>query len=605
LENYWFALLHSKQADLKSVFKVVSLWFNNDQDEEVNQVLLELAKEVPSYKFVPLTYQISSRIGNGTRPFQKAIKQLVKRLCLDHPYHTLVQIFAIKNAKNVVGTNKGKSTYKKNLSEPTQMNRMQTAISILDDLKKENNEISELVQAMSQMVTAYIDLANADTSELQKKSVKDISFDAVKVKGSSRFDQCLRDRSSRGSRKTLPAVISNPPPVDPSASYPDVVRVQGFSSTFSVTESGIHRPKIILCRGTDGVEYRQLVKGEDDLRQDAVMEQVFSTVNSLLAENAETRKRKLHITTYNIVPLSPDSGVLEWVENTQPFGAYLTDARNRRSVGAHTRYYPDDYSHTQCRTVLKNATDKQAAFEDVCRHFHPAFRFFFLENFPDPYMWYNSRLNYTRSVAVSSIVGNVLGIGDRHANNILVHQKTAEVVHIDFGVTFEQGKILQTPETVPFRLTRDIIDGMGVTGTEGLFRRSCEKSMQVLRDNTESLLIILEVFMHDPLYKWMLSPLKARAKQKGEEGESLLSSHSESSRLSGEAGVPVGVTIGSSSDESDAARRVLTRIKQKLQGYEDPNGNAMSVKGQVKFLINEAQSTDNLCRLFVGWAPWL
>ena len=39
------------------------------------------------------------------------------------------------------------------------------------------------------------------------------------------------------------------------------------------------------------------------------------------------------------------------------------------------------------------------------------------------------------------------------------------------GVAFEQGKILPTPETVPFRLTRDIIDGMGVAGVEGAFRR--------------------------------------------------------------------------------------------------------------------------------------
>lgn len=39
------------------------------------------------------------------------------------------------------------------------------------------------------------------------------------------------------------------------------------------------------------------------------------------------------------------------------------------------------------------------------------------------------------------------------------------------GVAFEQGKILPTPETIPFRLTRDIVDGMGVTGVEGVFRR--------------------------------------------------------------------------------------------------------------------------------------
>ena len=49
--------------------------------------------------------------------------------------------------------------------------------------------------------------------------------------------------------------------------------------------------------------------------------------------------------------------------------------------------------------------------------------------------------------------------------------RTAEVVHIDFGIVFEQGKILQTPETVPFRLTRDMVDGLGITG--GSVARLC------------------------------------------------------------------------------------------------------------------------------------
>lgn len=39
------------------------------------------------------------------------------------------------------------------------------------------------------------------------------------------------------------------------------------------------------------------------------------------------------------------------------------------------------------------------------------------------------------------------------------------------GVAFEQGTLLTTPETVPFRLTRDIVDGMGICGIEGTFRK--------------------------------------------------------------------------------------------------------------------------------------
>ena len=45
-----------------------------------------------------------------------------------------------------------------------------------------------------------------------------------------------------------------------------------------------------------------------------------------------------------------------------------------------------------------------------------------------------------------------------------------QVVHIDLGVAFEQGRFLNTPELVPFRLTRDIVDGMGAAGARMCLR---------------------------------------------------------------------------------------------------------------------------------------
>lgn len=47
-------------------------------------------------------------------------------------------------------------------------------------------------------------------------------------------------------------------------------------------------------------------------------------------------------------------------------------------------------------------------------------------------------------------VGYIVGLGDRHSMNILIDQATAEVVHIDLGVAFEQGLMLKTPERVCF-----------------------------------------------------------------------------------------------------------------------------------------------------------
>ena len=68
------------------------------------------------------------------------------------------------------------------------------------------------------------------------------------------------------------------------------------------------------------------------------------------------------------------------------------------------------------------------------------------------------------SHAVAYDAGYIIGLGDRHSHNILLDRKTAEVVHIDLGVAFEQGRSLNTPELVPFRLTTNIVDGMGATG---------------------------------------------------------------------------------------------------------------------------------------------
>ena len=56
-------------------------------------------------------------------------------------------------------------------------------------------------------------------------------------------------------------------------------------------------------------------------------------------------------------------------------------------------------------------------------------------------------------------------------------------------------------EQVPFRLTRDIVDGMGVTGVEGVFRRCCEEALLVMRTNKDALLTIIEVGSFRVQYK--------------------------------------------------------------------------------------------------------
>lgn len=70
-------------------------------------------------------------------------------------------------------------------------------------------------------------------------------------------------------------------------------------------------------------------EGNDDIRQDAVMEQVFDLVNVVLRNDRETTRRKLRIRGYKVIPLAAQAGVLEFVGNTMPLNGWLNRAHSR------------------------------------------------------------------------------------------------------------------------------------------------------------------------------------------------------------------------------------------------------------------------------------
>jgi phosphatidylinositol kinase/protein kinase (PI-3 family) len=88
----------------------------------------------------------------------------------------------------------------------------------------------------------------------------------------------------------------------------------------------------------------------------------------------------------------------------------------------------------------------QAIFIELRKSFRPVMRHYFTEQHTNPISWFAMRLRYTRSVATSSVVGHIVGLGDRHPSNILLHALTGEVVHIDLGIAFEQ--VWQVPRWV-------------------------------------------------------------------------------------------------------------------------------------------------------------
>ncbi|XP_062910203.1 serine-protein kinase ATM isoform X3 [Mobula hypostoma] len=590
VENYINCLQSGEEHDMR-IFRLCSLWLENSGVPEVNEMMKKGVEKIPSYKFLPLMYQLAARMGTkmaGGQRFHEVLNKLIEKTSLDHPHHTLFIILALSNANkdDVLGKpdvlRRGKHI-KKDMPHLDQ-ERMDAARNIINTIQKSK---AKMIKDIERLCDALITLANMDASKWKTERK------AIEIPAAQPITK-IKDLDD----VVIPTMEIK---VDPSGKYENLLTVKSFKSQFRLA-GGVNLPKIIDCVGSDGKERRQLVKGRDDLRQDAVMQQVFQMCNKLLEKNSETRKRKLTIRTYKVIPLSQRSGILEWCTGTVPIGEYLV----HQNEGAHKRYRPKDSSSLECRKKMSEAQKlsfegKYQAFMDVCKNFRPVFRYFFMEKFLDPAVWFEKRLGYTRSVATSSIVCYIVGLGDRHVQNILIDEESAELVHIDLGVAFEQGKILPTPETVPFRLTRDIVDGMGITGVEGVFRRCCEKTMEVMRNSQEALLTIVEVLLYDPLFDWTMNPLKALYLQQRPEEDADLHS-TLNSTVAGEDTECDGKTTDTKSINK-VAERVLLRLQEKLKGVEE--GAVLSVGGQVNLLIQQARDPKNLSRLFPGWQPWV
>ena len=452
ISNYLAVMKYGDQS--VAIYRMLSLWFANQESAEVNELMAKMLPQIPSYRLVPLLYQMAARMSvdalDKEDSSQKVLYSCLRRCAIEHAPHALPIIFALKNAH--VDTHLEKGTQPD--CKVKEDSRCRAAKKMLAELENQS-EYEEIVQRYSELTVGIAEVAYL---VLPKKDLRG----PISIPNSKRYIK-IKNWAN------IP-VPTDHLPVRPDGDYSCYPGIERFEPVFKFV-GGINAPKQTECLGTDGVRRMQMIKGQDDMRQDAVMQQVFHLTNQLLEQDRETRQHQLKIRTYKIVPLSQRSGLLEWCKNTKPIGNILIG--EGKGSGMHSKYYPKHLNSNACYKKFQQLKSSRNPIDDfllICQQFPPAMKYFLLEQFSSAKVHHQARQRFTKSVATTSMVGHILGIGDRHLNNILVDMETAELVHIDFGIAFDKGSILPTPEKVPFRLTRDIVDGLGPTGVEGVFR---------------------------------------------------------------------------------------------------------------------------------------
>lgn len=367
------------------------------------------------------------------------------------------------------------------------------------------------------------------------------------------------------------------------------------------------KPKKIQIVTSTGRRVKFLVKQEKngDLRKDVRMMEINTIINRLLRSDNGGRVRKLRLRIYCVMCLNEECGLLEWVPNT--FGLRNLVAE------AHQLMPPEDFPMVNIREIRGPFEKYQAQHQYnpeemlneyrklILNSYRPCFHKWFLEEYREATEWLQARTNFSKSAAVWSAVGHVMGLGDRHGENILIDRTNGECVHVDFDCLFDKGLTLNRPEIVPFRLTPNMVDAMGITGIEGTFRLSLEASLKVLRDNKDLLLSFIGPFLRDPTVAWGRG---GRAQRHTDE----MSNNSSSKSVSAQdtENKDAEDTYKKISERLSGVYNIVHPFRDRMTKRKDQIAALpLSVTGQAQRLLEEAISEQNLAQMYIGWMPWL
>ncbi|KAG9440008.1 hypothetical protein H6P81_020173 [Aristolochia fimbriata] len=674
---------------LQDILRLLTLWFNHGATSEVQMALQKGFSHVNIDTWLVVLPQIIARIHSNNHAVRELIQSLLVRIGRGHPqalmYPLLVACKSISSlrraaAQEVVDKVRQHSGVLVDQAQLVSKELIRVAILWHEMWHEALEEASRLYFGEHNIegMLAVLEPLHAKLEEEGEKTVKETAF--IQAYGRELLEAhecCLKYRKTgkdaeltqawdlyyhvfRRIDKQLPSLTT----LDLQSVSPEllncrnlelavpgtyrvgspVVTIASFAPQLVVITSK-QRPRKLTIHGSDGEDYAFLLKGHEDLRQDERVMQLFGLVNTLLENSRKTSEKDLSIQRYSVIPLSPNSGLIGWVPNCDTLHHLIREYREARKIFLNQEHrlmlaFAPDYDHLPLIAKVE-------VFEHALQNTegNDLSRVLWLKSRTSE-VWLDRRTNYTRSLAVMSMVGYLLGLGDRHPSNLMLHRYSGKILHIDFGDCFEASMNREKfPEKVPFRLTRMLVKAMEVSGIEGNFRSTCENVMQVLRTNKDSVMAMMEAFVHDPLINWRLfnfNEVPQMTNYGNAHNQPVVNSEDSAPardlphplRGARERELLQAVNQLGDANEvlNDRAVVVMARMSNKLTGRDFSPGSSisaptssiqqavdhgtlissdtrevdhgLSVKLQVQKLIMQATSHENLCQNYVGWCPF-
>uniref|UniRef100_A0A1I7UBT1 non-specific serine/threonine protein kinase n=1 Tax=Caenorhabditis tropicalis TaxID=1561998 RepID=A0A1I7UBT1_9PELO len=547
----------------------------SDKKQEIlsmNREMQQSLKYIGWRAFYPAYAVLAQHIDHKNDEVQRTIKTLMKQLILRMPHQCMWQsVYLIR--QNIAEI---KEKYAEILAEVKR--KSPCYVTLIDQY--------DYASGVFNSISSKVDSSDCKLSEKVeglKCLFRDKQYDPRELEMNRRLDaRCkvlngimIPIRSVIAESVHDPEVgddqfeIKDEPDFERTCHLPDRYLIHDFSETVKVLHSNT-KPVLIELTTMTGRKVRLICKKNDDLAKDFHFNKIVEMCNDLLMKDEQTRIQNMAATTYSVIPLAKHGGIIEFIEGVTPYYDTLDKIMQLKPNEWNQKLnkWKDEMGR------IKSKEKRAEYFRDVaCKETPVVMAKWFRLQYPEAGKWFACRKQFAKSTAVMSIIGYIFGLGDRHTKNLMVHLKTGKCIHVDFDMIFNKGETLGTPELVPFRLTQNMINGMGEVAFDGEFRVVCEQTLRVFRENAYE----VEKYISD------LPNLVADF------------SHSKTAPKDFDMTMAKGLVSGR------IRGQIMTVLLHKSNSITYP----MQVSQLASSLIDLATNDEKLCEMFPGWMPTL
>ncbi|XP_006194592.1 phosphatidylinositol 3-kinase catalytic subunit type 3 [Camelus ferus] len=239
------------------------------------------------------------------------------------------------------------------------------------------------------------------------------------------------------------------------------VKIRGIIPETATLFKSALMPAQLFFKTEDGGKYPVIFKHGDDLRQDQLILQIISLMDKLLRkENLD-----LKLTPYKVLATSTKHGFMQFIQSVP----------------------------------VAEVLDTEGSIQNFFRKYAPS------ENGPNG-ISAEVMDTYIKSCAGYCVITYILGVGDRHLDNLLL-TKTGKLFHIDFGYILGRDP---KPLPPPMKLNKEMVEGMGGTQSEQYqeFRKQCYTAFLHLRRYSNLILNLFSLMVDANIPDIALEPDK-------------------------------------------------------------------------------------------------